>query len=454
VTRTRLAAELAAIASILAAHVWLLTRLAHTRTVFDEAVYLVSLDELRRGSALGGDVFTSQLPGFYLVLQAVGAAIGTSVADVRWGLCLTTASGALFAYLLGRRLGGPLGGLLAAGLLAGAPLLPLVAGRIFADPTAMALVLAALWLASIRRGAAAGAVFAFAVLVKLSAVTAAPALVALLALEPPRRRILLRAAAGAAALVGALAIAYARDLGDIWEGAVSYHVGGRDIDGLGGADEFAAFWDYTTPYLWLVVAGIVATVRTWRRVWPLWLWPPVATLFVLTFQPLRDNHLVLLPYAFAVPPAVSLALAARRLPERLLVPAVAVTAVALVLGWDQQRNRVRDEQMPESPALLAAAAKLERVTSPGDFVVSDQPIVTRLAHRRTPGDLVDTASLRFDTGSLTIGGLVERIDDDPRITAVVAGRSFFTRPALLDGFRDTFEHRLEVEGAVIFYGRS
>jgi hypothetical protein len=45
------------------------------------------------------------------------------------------------------------------------------------------------------------------------------------------------------------------------------------------------------------------------------------------------------------------------------------------------------------------------------------------------------------------------VDDDPRVTAVVAGRAFFERPALMAGFERRFVHRLDVPSAVIFYGR-
>jgi len=70
-----------------------------------------------------------------------------------------------------------------------------------------------------------------------------------------------------------------------------------------------------------------------------------------------------------------------------------------------------------------------------------------------PPDLVDTASLRFDTGSLTVQGLLRTIGDDETIAAAVAGRAFVTKPKLLDGLGRIFEHRLERPAVVIFYGR-
>ena len=102
------------LAVLVVAHVVLLTRLLHSRTFFDEGVYLLSLEELRHGAALGREVFTSQVPGFYLVLQAIGWIYGVSVERVRLGIVTIDAAGVVLAYLLARRLSGWLGGLLAA----------------------------------------------------------------------------------------------------------------------------------------------------------------------------------------------------------------------------------------------------------------------------------------------------------------------------------------------------
>src|SRR6185312_14144835 len=94
-----------------AAHVVLLTVLLHWATTFDEGVYLLSLQELQHGQALGREVFTSQGPVFYVILRAIGAVFGTTVTGVRLGIVTIDAIGAVFAFLLGRRVAGPFGGL-------------------------------------------------------------------------------------------------------------------------------------------------------------------------------------------------------------------------------------------------------------------------------------------------------------------------------------------------------
>jgi hypothetical protein len=299
-------------------------------------------------------------------------------------------------------------------------------------------------------------VFAAAVLVKLSAVTAAPTLVVLLALAGERRwRRVLDAAVGAVVVVAVLAILYARDLRGIWDGAFGYHLDTTDVNGLSGRHQLANFFDTSghTVFSWFTVAGIAASVAVWRRVWFLWLWPVCAVAFVLTYQPLRDNHLILIPYAFAVPVAVALGLVAARLRGRALVGAVVVAAAALCVGWVQQLHRVDLFREPEDPTLVAAADKLRVLTTPGDRVVVDQPIVAFLADRRVPPQLVDTANSRFDSGSLTVEDVMRAIDDDPRVTAAVAGRSFFDRPAVMQGLGERFAKRIDLKSAVIFYDR-
>jgi 4-amino-4-deoxy-L-arabinose transferase-like glycosyltransferase len=448
--RAPLAAELAALAAIVAAHVYLLTRLLHTRTSFDEGVLLLALHSLNHGEALGRQVFASQGPVFYVLLRAIGGVFGTSVGDVRLGMALVAAVGAVLAYLLGRRLGGPLSGLACAALVAISPKLSYLGGQVFADLPAMVLVLGSFVALSRRRMVLAGGLFAAALLVKLSAVAALPTLLVLLALEPARRRRLLAAAAGAAVVFAVTALVFVRDLRPLWTDGVIYHLRSRAQIGVSGSHQYAAFFNVRTPFCWFVIAGLAFSLLHWRRVWPYWIWTVAASVFVLEYHPLRENGLLAVPYSLAVPAGLGLGLTASRLPRFVLAPAIAAAAAGFAAGWVQQLHLIRHDILePEDPALVRAAAQLGRVTNPGDLVISDQPIVALLAHRRVPGNYVDTASLRWDTHTLSDAEVVR---DAQHVAAVVAGRAFANRPTLMTELRPLFRHRLVLPGATIFYG--
>lgn len=449
--RAPLAAELAALSAIVGAHVYLLTRLRHTRTIFDEGVYLLSLVNLGHGEALGRQVFASQGPDFYVLLRAIGGVFGVSVSGVRLGMVMVAAAGAVLAYLLGRRLGGPLSGLACAALVAISPKLSYLGAGISADLPAMVLVLASLLALSWRRTVLAGGLFAAALLVKVSVVVALPTLLVLLALERARTRRLLSAATGATVVFAVTALVFVRDLGPLWTDGVIYHLRGRTEIGLSGSHEYGAFFNTLTPFCWFVIAGLALSVLHWRRVWPYWIWAVAACVFVLEYHPLRDNGLLTVPYSLAVPAGLGLGLTAHRLPRLVLFPAVALAAAGFAAGWVQQLHLIKGEILePENPALIRAAAVLDRLTTPSDIVISDQPIVPFLAHRRVPGNYVDTASLRFDTRTLNDAEVVR---DAGHVAAVVAGRAFANRPSLMAAIRTEFRHRIVVPGGVvIFYG--
>src|SRR5262249_3860097 len=180
-----------------------------------------------------------------------------------------------------------------------------------------------LWLAATRRAFGAGAALAGALSVKLSAVTAGATLLVLLALAPPRRRPPLLAAGGGGAGRGVLALVSVRDPRGVRGRGVAYHVDTGKAEEVNGAHQLKNLFSLRTPFTWLLVAGAVASLREWRRVWPLWLWPAATVVFVLSYHPLRDNHLIPVPYSFAVPAGIALGLIAQRLERRALAGAVA-----------------------------------------------------------------------------------------------------------------------------------
>jgi hypothetical protein len=391
--------ELALLGAILTAQAVLFTRLLHNGSNYDEGVYLASLDLLRHGHALGTDVFAPQFPGFYDLLRGLSFLTGIGVAAVRAGLVAITLLGTIGGWLVGRRFGGPVGGLLVAALLTIAPPLDMFAPQVISDTPALAFSLIGLGLATLGGPVAAltaGATLGAAASVKLTALTAFPTAVWLL-----RGRLRL-AVAGFAAVVTAELVAHAGALGDLWTSDVSYHDRARATPAV-IPDPYRQIFDQiprTTPFFWLAIAaalvGVVFAVRGRRLgVWPLWLWVVGGLAFLLLHQPLHYNHLVVFPLTLAVAAGATWAAAARRRPI-VLAPLL----ILLASGFIQQLRQVNEARAPEVATNLAAVRALERLTPPNAVIVDDRPIISFLAHRRVYGPLVDTALLRFRTGSL------------------------------------------------------
>ena len=452
--RTRLA-ELLPLAAVLAAAGVLFSRNLHTATDYDEGVYLASLDALRHGQHLGSEIFASQPPGFYLLLRLLAWPFGHSVTEIRSAFLGTAVVACLAAYFLGRAVGGHWAGLGAAGLLAVAPPFPSEAPRVTADVPSVALALAALALAAFgfrRRGVAlpalAGAVFALAISVKLLAVPAVVPLAALAFWGRASWRQLVALVGGAVVVAAAFLIGYAGVLGDLWRQSVTFH---RSSRGFGGgepnAHTVAHFLSFHTPFAWLVLAGLVVAVIAARRTWPLWLFAAASALFLLWQKPLFEHHLVLLAAALAAPAGTALGSLALRAPYGA-VAGLALAAV-LAVGYAQQVHRIDLRRTAEPEELLWGSRCLAAVTTPGQLVASDQPIVAFRAHRVLPGTLVDTSFVRLASGSLPPARILETLDHD-RIPAVFVGRSFLNEPALMAGLRARYARVAADNGVRLF----
>lgn len=454
-------AELVALAGLVVAQALLFGRLVGADTDYDEGVYLSSLDALEHGQRLGEDVFAPQPPAWYGLLRLLSIAGADSVRGFQIGMVAVAIATCLAAYLVGRAVGGPAAGLAASALLTIAPPFPLYAHRVLADVPPLGIALVSFWLAieARRRRSAAlaflgGAAVAVSLALKPTAVLAVPIFLVLLLWERSLRgRALVAAVLGGTVVGLGFLAAYADVLGELWESVVVYHRDARDTPPvIDETEALLTFLNWRTPFAWLVVAGLAASVLLFRRrralrLWALWLWAAIAVAFLGYHTPLHDNHLLLLPVTLAVPAGVALAVLAER--SRLRVAGLGALALVLAAGYVQQQRRIVEDQVDEEPELVAAAALLARETGPNDLVVSDHSIVPYLADRRVAGPLVDTAVLRFQTGSLTDAEVLRELAEWD-VAAVVAGRAFAERPELMASLRGRYDRLLRVGELHVF----
>ena len=91
--------------------------------------------------------------------------------------------------------------------------------------------------------------------------------------------------------------------------------------------------------------------------------------------------------------------------------------------------------------------ELRARTGPEELVGTDLPIVAYLADRRVPGQVVDTSFVRLATGSLTDAEILEELDG---VRAVVVGREFASRPALVSELAERYPEQISEDGVTIY----
>lgn len=446
---------------------------------FDEAAYTAALYALDHGQDLGTELVAVQPPGFYLLLDALGAVFGSDLASLRVGFLLLSLLGIAAAYTIGRVLAGPLGGLGAATILAVLPPYPALGALVEADPPSVTLALVALALALLALGrgreqlalsASAGAFATASVLVKLFTGTLILPLLSLAVLYRASWRAVGAAVGGGALVLGVLAVTHLDAVDEFWEGAVSGQLANRDIEApshLDNLERVVRTFDPRTPGAYLAVAGIALAVafalrRRRLRLWPLWTWTAAAVAFTVWMRPLLDHHLVLLSAAVAVPAGTALgagldALLARdrsragsrRAPVTALATLGAATLLAAA-GTLQQWRQLSGSTGTVDPAVPWAADRLREVSRPDDYVVSDLPYAAVLADRRMPGLTVDTSWGRVVAGTLTADEVmrtIERFD----VPAVVTGRMLLFSPGLAAKLEARFPRRVRFDDTIVYF---
>lgn len=452
-------------------------------TDYDEGVYWQSLRAMAAGHPLFGEVFSSQPPLFLLGLYPFYLMLGQSLIAARLAVVLYSLAGLAAMYFAGRAVAGRWAGLAACALLAVDPLYLRVSHTLQAEAPALAFQLACVALAaeaakrpagSDRRrrmlAAASGAALGLGIMVKLFDVVAL--LPALLYLATPlyaafashdgrirrperdallaRMRLILPDVglllAGTLATLLVVLLPFAGSWGALSDQVVRFHLAAASAASQGLGYNAALIGNSAFPAVFLVLIFVVPLLELagpTAKILPPLTWLLASVVLLLRQQPLFDHHVALL-----IPPLALLAgiVAGDVLNAPDLRPHAWLRAMTpkdirrfvfstlclvslLLLIESASRDQSAARPISDDQRLISTA--LERLTVPGDVVVSDDQYVAGLADRDVVPQLVDTSEVRIATGELTTRQIEAIItQSDARVVLFASGR--FDR---LPGFR-------------------
>lgn len=457
-------AERVAVGVALAVAALLLTRrLGAFSAEFDEHVYLATADLLGRGLHAGTDVFVSQPPLFFGLLDGAYGALGGDPVRIRLVAVAVTLAGVLGGWAIVRSIAGRRAALVGMALLVLSPGVVESAAVVSADLPAMALgtgaLVAARW--SRRAGTgrralgwagAAGALLAAAVLVKLLAAVFVVALLAAAVAGRPSRGQIGGLAAGGLVVVGVTAAAYAGALGALWDGAVGFHLEARGAVRIPAPKPLEIVLGMTAGFVGLFALAAAGALRVPRAELRSWTAARADVLGLLAGglllcavqRPLLQHHLVVVAWPLALLAASSVP---RRAGPRAL--ATAVAGLALLAPWAGHGRPTLDG--PELGPVRAAAAVVRATTVPTDRVVSDLPIVPLLAGRPVAPETADPSFVRVGTGSLDRATVLRA---SAGAGAVVVGRAFEQLAGLEPALRRRFGPPDVVGGVRVYVRRA
>ncbi len=433
------------------------------RYEYDEGVYAATAAAAADGARLYQDAFLSQPPLLVATLAHAYRALGPSLAVARGIVVLfsTLWLAAVFAILA--RTGRARAGTLAVCALLGSPAFLAAAHTVQMEGPSEALAAAAVALAlrgASRPGvlwwAAAGAAGTLALTTKLTAAACAVPLLGAVLLSPPGSR-----ARRFAALAGGAALAAAPLLASLPGGALSQviafhlavarHMGTDPQARLAAVRGFlAANWPLAAAAAWGV--GLAAAQRD-RRAWIVGTWLGADGAIAMALTPLWPHHLAIL----LSPLALLAGIGADALAESLARPAAprpgpraaapstyAVLGAAAVLAY-LARGPIAAGVPGSSRDLVHAVAEMTRRLPADAAVLTDDPMVPFLAHRRVPPALADTSVARFRSGDLSLP-VLRRALQDSRIGGVLLWRGTLQHevPGVLPAAATRFAVRVDL----------
>ncbi len=451
------------------------------RDGYDEGVYWQSLRAMSAGYTLYHQIFYSQPPFFLLSTYPFFALFGNSIWSARLGIALVSLLGLPGAYMLGKSLSGRMGAILALLLVIVNPIYLTQSQTLEAEASSAAfslLTVGAAYLWWDNPKGAKGFIYAVICGVTLSLGILCKLLsfsciipIALLVLAriwliwrkqsgqtdqadqsgqfgtifPIIRPLLL----GLIACIITFAILILPFIGawhDMLQGIVTFHTHAGNVFGeQAGIIElkkqyFQTF--FTSQFAFILAAALGTLVALIRRNWkvaPLLAWLLVSLYLLYITTPLFYRHFIAI-----VPPLIGLAvLGLEGLPSiegmntlaTKIVPALAVLLILVVAGINvgqdvtYYQSMARQDASASTQLNVRVATDLRNSIAPGQLVITDAQFIAALADRNTPPSLVDTSTVRIDSGYVTLQQL-ESAASQPDVHAVLFFTNRLTLPDL------------------------
>jgi 4-amino-4-deoxy-L-arabinose transferase-like glycosyltransferase len=418
---------------------------------YDEGVYWQTLRAMSHGYHLYKDIFCSQPPAFPLSIYPFYILFGSTILAARIGVAGISLLGLVGAYLLGRALAGRLGGVAALVLVVAAPSYLRASQTLQAEGPSTAFLLLATgaaftWrehstgLKGLALAALCGGALLLGILSKLLDVTATVLVVALII----ERLWLIRQQAGsrvgmilwpiagaaiATTIAGVIILApFLRTLPSFVQQIMTFHFAARKLATAWWTNNAHAMLQFTLANSALIAAALiglaVAISRRDRRVIPIIAWFAATCVILLVQAPLFARHIIVL-----VPPLIAIAVLGVSVPSSAqhgrrinwiprqsgnlltsLCIFIAVISGALSESTYYHALAIRAKS---NDAQLGAriADDMQRATAPGQWVITDAQFIAGLADGDTPPWLVDTSSVRIDSGYLTVRELIKAASD-------------------------------------------
>jgi hypothetical protein len=214
---------------------------------------------------------------------------------------------------------------------------------------------------------------------------------------------------------------------------VKFHIAAENVSQINNFQILRQFFISNGALSIAAMMGtIVALVRRDWLVIPLAAWLSATIAFLVLHAPLFDRHAIVL-----IPPLVAMTvlglgdlsgvirgIGIKRMSwiqvtamlTGLLISVATVQAIPSLYGY--YHYHYRSIKTEEFPLAAQISADLRQVTTPSQWIITDEQFFAAMADRDTPPSLVDTSSVRIITGYLTNQQLIDAASD-PRVEAVL-----------------------------------